>query len=70
MLHLNRVYDIEVYNATAALQYNVTDVILREEVLLGFNSVKGDITRSSKVKYCRMFNNSCNNSNSNSDAKI
>ncbi|KAH5126184.1 hypothetical protein HBH70_250320 [Parastagonospora nodorum] len=48
-------------------RYNVTDVILREEVLLGFDGVKGDMTRSSKVK---MFNNSCNDGNSDSNAKI
>ncbi|KAH3954558.1 hypothetical protein HBH53_018100 [Parastagonospora nodorum] len=73
MLYLNCVYNIEVYDATAALQYNVTNVVLRKEVLLGFNGVKGDITQSSKVKYSldyRMFNDGCNDSDSNSDAKI
>ncbi|KAH4853456.1 hypothetical protein HBH75_101470 [Parastagonospora nodorum] len=44
--------------------------IVSRDRLLGFNSVKGNITQSSKVKYYRMFNNSCNNSNSNSNAKI
>ncbi|KAH4864042.1 hypothetical protein HBH75_003830 [Parastagonospora nodorum] len=55
-----------VYDATAALQYNVTDVVLREEVPLGFNSVKGDITRSNY----KIFNDSCDNSDSNSNAKM
>ncbi|KAH5456472.1 hypothetical protein HBI31_234150 [Parastagonospora nodorum] len=32
-VHLNRVHDIEVYDATAASRYNVTDVVLREEVV-------------------------------------
>ncbi|KAH5421075.1 hypothetical protein HBI46_082970 [Parastagonospora nodorum] len=41
--------------------------IISRDRLLGFNSVKGNITRSSKVK---MFNNSYDNSNSNSNAKI
>ncbi|KAH4407031.1 hypothetical protein HBH92_125800 [Parastagonospora nodorum] len=45
---------MEVYDATAALRYNVTDVVLREEVLplnmASFDGVKGDITRSSKVE--------------------
>ncbi|KAH6185375.1 hypothetical protein HBI53_245160 [Parastagonospora nodorum] len=66
MLYLNCVYNIEVYDATAALQYNITNVILRKEVLLGFNSVKGNITQ---FNY-RIFNNSYNNSNSNSNIKI
>ncbi|KAH5049098.1 hypothetical protein HBI73_248660 [Parastagonospora nodorum] len=39
--------------------------IISRDRLLGFNSVKGNITQSSKI-----FNNSCNNSNSNSNAKI
>ncbi|KAH4479425.1 hypothetical protein HBH89_252320 [Parastagonospora nodorum] len=65
-VYLNCVYNIEVYDATAALQYNVTNVVLREKVLLGFNSVKGNITRSN----CRIFNDGCNDSNSNSDAKM
>ncbi|KAH5777512.1 hypothetical protein HBI88_204530 [Parastagonospora nodorum] len=37
-----------------------------KEVLLGFNGVKGDITRSNY----RMFNNSYDDSNNNSNAKI
>ncbi|KAH5231309.1 hypothetical protein HBI62_077360 [Parastagonospora nodorum] len=41
--------------------------IVSRDRLLSFNSVKGNITQSSKVK---MFNNSYNNSNSNSNAKI
>ncbi|KAH5067552.1 hypothetical protein HBH95_195700 [Parastagonospora nodorum] len=41
--------------------------IIPRDRLLGFNSIKGDITRSSKVK---MFNDSYNDSNSNSNAKI
>ncbi|KAH6383593.1 hypothetical protein HBI60_256570 [Parastagonospora nodorum] len=36
------------------------------EVLLGFNNIKGNITRSNY----RMFNNSYDNSDSNSNAKI
>ncbi|KAH5562796.1 hypothetical protein HBI24_251240 [Parastagonospora nodorum] len=62
----------------------MTNVVLRKEVLplniaskltyldklKRFNGIKGDITRSSKVKYCRMFDNSCDDSDSNSNAKI
>ncbi|KAH5562801.1 hypothetical protein HBI24_251050 [Parastagonospora nodorum] len=44
--------------------------IVSRDRLLGFNSVKGNITQSSKVKYYKMFNNSYNDSNSNSNAKI
>ncbi|KAH5411298.1 hypothetical protein HBI47_160890 [Parastagonospora nodorum] len=59
-----------VYDATAALQYNVTDVVLREEVLplniASFNSVKGDMMRSNY----KIFNDSCDNSDSNSNAKM
>ncbi|KAH5235877.1 hypothetical protein HBI62_010060 [Parastagonospora nodorum] len=68
LVHLNRVYNIEVYDATAASRYNVTDVILREEVpplniaseptypdkLERFDGVKGDMTRSSKVKWTHL----------------
>ncbi|KAH4044444.1 hypothetical protein HBH49_220000 [Parastagonospora nodorum] len=32
-VHLDRVHNIEVYDATAASRYNVTDVVLREEVV-------------------------------------
>ncbi|KAH5105618.1 hypothetical protein HBH71_199810 [Parastagonospora nodorum] len=90
-VHLNRVYDIEVYDATAASRYNVTDVVLREEVPplniagkltypdelkrailttywpLGFDGVKGDMTRSSKVK---IFDDGCDDGDGNSDAKM
>ncbi|KAH4077324.1 hypothetical protein HBH64_245790 [Parastagonospora nodorum] len=47
--------------------------IISKDKLLGFNSIKGNITQSSKVKYLldyRMFNDSYNNSNSNSNIKI
>ncbi|KAH5067417.1 hypothetical protein HBH95_195710 [Parastagonospora nodorum] len=44
--------------------------IVPRDRLLSFNSIKGNITQFSKVKYYRMFNNSCDNSNSNSNAKI
>ncbi|KAH5661656.1 hypothetical protein HBI44_245540 [Parastagonospora nodorum] len=66
LVYLNYVYNIEVYNATTALQYNITNVILRKEILLGFNSIKGNITQSNY----KIFNDSYNNSNSNSNAKI
>ncbi|KAH5896807.1 hypothetical protein HBI88_232610 [Parastagonospora nodorum] len=66
MLYLNYVYNIEVYNATTTLQYNITNIILRKKVLLGFNSVKGNIMQSNY----KIFNNSCNNNNSNSNTKI
>ncbi|KAH5511459.1 hypothetical protein HBI31_031030 [Parastagonospora nodorum] len=68
---------MEVYDATAALQYNVTDVVLREEVLplniASFDGVKGDMMRSGKVKYsldCGMFNDGCNDGDSDGDAKM
>ncbi|KAH5782358.1 hypothetical protein HBI16_033340 [Parastagonospora nodorum] len=78
---------MEVYDATAALQYNVTDVVLRKEVLPlniaseltypdeleRFDGVKGDMTRSGKVKYsldCGMFNDGCNDGDSDGDAKM
>ncbi|KAH4067458.1 hypothetical protein HBH50_127330 [Parastagonospora nodorum] len=32
-VHLDRVHDIEVYDATAASRYDITDVVLREEVV-------------------------------------
>ncbi|KAH5340678.1 hypothetical protein HBI49_241170 [Parastagonospora nodorum] len=35
LVHLNCVHDIEVYDATAASQYNVTNVVLREEIVGG-----------------------------------
>ncbi|KAH5550800.1 hypothetical protein HBI26_247980, partial [Parastagonospora nodorum] len=40
--------------------------IISRDRLLGFNSIKGDITRSNY----RMFNDSCDDSNSDSNAKI
>ncbi|KAH6442727.1 hypothetical protein HBI57_258570, partial [Parastagonospora nodorum] len=40
--------------------------IVSRDRLLGFNSIKGNITQSNY----RIFNNSYNNSNSNSNAKI
>ncbi|KAH5236790.1 hypothetical protein HBI72_247950 [Parastagonospora nodorum] len=75
---------MEVYDATAASRYDVTDVILREEVLplnmageltyldklKRFDGVKGDMTRSGKVKYYEMFNDSCDDGDSDSDAKM
>ncbi|KAH4335782.1 hypothetical protein HBI00_023430 [Parastagonospora nodorum] len=47
--------------------------IISRDRLLSFNSIKGNITQSSKIKYLldyRIFNNSYNNSNNNSNAKI
>ncbi|KAH6409693.1 hypothetical protein HBI14_154560 [Parastagonospora nodorum] len=40
--------------------------IISRDRLLGFNSIKGNITQSNY----KIFNNSYNNSNSNSNAKI
>ncbi|KAH5750968.1 hypothetical protein HBI92_228420 [Parastagonospora nodorum] len=40
--------------------------IISKDRLLSFNSIKGNITQSNY----RIFNNSCNDSNSNSNAKI
>ncbi|KAH5569120.1 hypothetical protein HBI26_160120 [Parastagonospora nodorum] len=41
--------------------------IIPRDRLLGFNSIKGNITQSSKIK---IFNDSCNDSNSNNNTKI
>ncbi|EAT81769.1 hypothetical protein HBH56_250730 [Parastagonospora nodorum] len=88
---------MEVYDATAASRYDVTDVVLREEVpplnmageptyldelerailttywLLGFDGVKGDMTRSGKVECsldCGMFDDGCDDGDGDGDAKM
>ncbi|KAH3991879.1 hypothetical protein HBH70_101910 [Parastagonospora nodorum] len=98
-VHLDRVHDMEVYDATAASRYDVTDVVLREEVVggegaddrlaepihelerailttywpLGFDGVKGDMTRSGKVECsldCGMFDDGCDDGDGDGDAKM
>ncbi|KAH6355295.1 hypothetical protein HBI34_230810 [Parastagonospora nodorum] len=90
---------MEVYDATAASRYDVTDVVLREEVPplnmageptyldelerailttywpLGFDGVKGDMTRSGKDTPrcsldCGMFDDGCDDGDGDGDAKM
>ncbi|KAH6363974.1 hypothetical protein HBI34_167260 [Parastagonospora nodorum] len=62
---------MEVYDATAASRYDVTDVVLREEVPpLNMASEPTYPDELKRAILTTMFDDSCDDSNSNSNAKM